>query len=267
MFEIGVFEDDERVAAAELHRRGLEVLSGSRRDALARRDAAGQRHAFDARVVDDAVRLIVRDQQIGVEPDGRARLDPKLLEGDRALRHDARVLHQQDVARHQMRTGDAGELVVGKVPGLDAEDHADRAALHMAFAEAWMELHRRQEALGVLGVIGEDARAELDLAARFVDALAHLQRHGVRQLVDLRMHQGGGFGDDVAPLGVCLVPPGLEAGRGGRDLALELLVGQFLELLQHFAVGGVDALVGHGLFLFSFIAREPRGVRDVVRPR
>ena len=72
------------------------------------------------------------------------------------MRHDAGVLHHQDVARHQMRTGDAGKLVVGKVPGLDAEDHADRAALHMGFADGRMELHRRQEALGVLGVVGED---------------------------------------------------------------------------------------------------------------
>jgi hypothetical protein len=36
------------------------------RDALARRDAAGQRDAFDSGIVDDAVRLIVRDQQIGI---------------------------------------------------------------------------------------------------------------------------------------------------------------------------------------------------------
>ncbi len=95
VFEIGVFEDDERVAAAELHRGWLEVLAGACRDASAGRDAAGQRHALDARVIDDVVRLIVRDQQIGIQTGGRARLDQKLLEGDRALRHDARVLHQQ----------------------------------------------------------------------------------------------------------------------------------------------------------------------------
>jgi hypothetical protein len=31
----------------------------------------------------DAVRLIIRDQQIGVNPEGRARLYPKPLDGDR----------------------------------------------------------------------------------------------------------------------------------------------------------------------------------------
>jgi hypothetical protein len=66
MLEIGIFENNERVAAAELHRRHLDVPSGSCRDALARCDAAGQRDAFDSGIVDDAVRLIVRDQQIGI---------------------------------------------------------------------------------------------------------------------------------------------------------------------------------------------------------
>ena len=111
-----------------------------------------------------------------------------------------------------MRTGDARELVVGKVPGLDAEDHADRAALHMGFAEGRMELHGRQEALGVLGVVGEDLRAELHFAARLADPLAHLQRHGVREFVGLVVHERGGLGDDDRPLGIALVPPGLEAG-------------------------------------------------------
>jgi hypothetical protein len=130
-----------------------------------------------------------------------------------------------------------------------------------------MEFDIRQETLGVLGVIGEDARAEFDLSARLVDALAHLERHDVRQFANLRVHEGGGFGDNFGPLSICLVAPGFEAGRGGRKSALEFLVSEFLERLQHFAVGGVDALVTHGLFLFSFIAREPRGVRDVVRLR
>ena len=39
--------------------------------------------------------LLVRNQQIGVQTRGRARVDPKFLERDRALRHDARMLHHQ----------------------------------------------------------------------------------------------------------------------------------------------------------------------------
>ena len=51
------------------------------------------------------------------------------------------------------------------------------------------------------------------------------------------MHDRRGLGDDDRALGVGLVPPGLEAGRGGGDLGLELLVGELVELLQQLAVG------------------------------
>ena len=96
------------------------------------------------------------DQQIGVEAHGRAGVDEQLFEGDGALRHAAGVFDHQGVAGHQMRSGDPGELVVGEVPRLDAEDHPNRAALHMGDAVGGVELHRGEEALGVLGVIGEN---------------------------------------------------------------------------------------------------------------
>ena len=72
--------------------RWLEILAGPRRDALAGCDAAGQRYAFDARIVDDVIGLIMRDQKIGVQADWRSGFDPKLLEGDRALRNEPACL-------------------------------------------------------------------------------------------------------------------------------------------------------------------------------
>src|ERR1700685_541485 len=138
MFEIRVFENDESIAAAEFHRRWLEVLSRARRDAPAGRNAAGQCYAFDTGIVDEFIGLIVRNQKIGIQADRRARVRPKLLEGDRALRHAACMFYQQDVAGHKMRTRDPRELIIGKVPRLDAEDHADGAALHMAVTERRM---------------------------------------------------------------------------------------------------------------------------------
>ena len=95
-----------------------------------------------------------------------------------------------------------------------------------------MELHRRQEALGVLGVIGEDVRTELHLSAGLADALAHLERHDVCEFVGPFMQQRRGFSHDDGPIGVRLVPPGVEARLGRRELGLEFLVGQFLEFLQ-----------------------------------
>ena len=155
------------------------------------------------------------------------------------------MFHHQDIACHQVRTGDTSKLVVGKIPRLHAEDHANRAALHMGFAVGRMELHWRKKALGILRVVGEDSDAELDLAARLVDSLAHFERHRASKFVGLRMQNLCRLGHDDRALGIGLVPPSLEAGRRGRKLGLELLVGQFIELFQELAVGGIDALVGH----------------------
>jgi hypothetical protein len=79
-------------------------------------------------VIDEVIRLIVRNQKIDIQTDGRARVDPQFLEGDGALGNAAGVFDDQDIARHQMGTGDARKLGVGKVPRLDTEDHTDRAA-------------------------------------------------------------------------------------------------------------------------------------------
>ncbi len=132
--QVGVVQHDERVAATQLHRRDLEILPGAGCHALAGLDAAGQGHAFDARVIDHTIGLRMRDQKVGVKTGGRAGFDPELLEGNRALRHDAGVLDHQHVARHQVRPRDAGQLVVRKIPRLDTEDHADRAAFHVRLA-------------------------------------------------------------------------------------------------------------------------------------
>ena len=90
---------------------------------------------------------------------------------------------------------------------------------------------------------------ELDLAAGLSDALAHLQRHGVGEGVGLLMQQLGCLGDDHRPLGVGLVPPGLEADLGGRQLGLELRGADVVEALDQLAVKGTKALVGHWISL------------------
>ncbi len=238
MFHIGVFQDDEGVAAAKLHRRRLKVLSSARRDASTGRDAAGQRDALDARVIDDLVGLVMRDQQIGIQADRSARFGQQLLEGDGALRHDARMLYQQNIARHQVRTGDPRKLVIGKIPRLDTEDQTDRAALHMAVTQTRMKFHRCQKFLGVLGVVGEDIGTKLHLSAGLADPLSHLARHDARERVSLFVEERGCLGDNDRPLGIGLVPPGFKAFRGRRDLGLELLVGQGLEFLQDLSVAG-----------------------------
>ncbi len=186
------------------------------------------------------------DEEVGIEAHRRARVEQQLFEGDGALRHDAGVLHHQRVAGHQVRPGDAGELVVGEVPGLHAEDHADRAALHMRFADRRVQLDGGQEAFGVPGVVSENPRAEFDLATGLADPLAHLLGHCVGEGVGLLMQQLGGLGDDHRPLGIGLVTPRLEAGGGGRNRRLQFRPRHVVEALDRLAAERIDAVVGHG---------------------
>src|ERR1700722_348188 len=66
VIEVGIVENNKGVASAELHRGHFEVFPGSCRNASAGCDAAGQRHAFDTRIIDNPIRLIVRDQQVRI---------------------------------------------------------------------------------------------------------------------------------------------------------------------------------------------------------
>ena len=172
---------------------------------------------------------------------------------------------KQDVAGHQMGTRDPRKLVIGEIPGLHTEDHPHRAALHVGFANGWIEFCGRKEALGVLGVIGENSGTELHLSASLADPLAHLQRHDARELIGPFMQDRRRFGQDGCPFGIRLVAPSFEASLGGRDLGLEFLVREFLERFQCLAVIGIDALVCHGLVLFKCHRAEAARCRRVGR--
>src|SRR5271157_5499261 len=82
---------------------------------------------------------MMRDQKVGVGARWRTSLQPKFLESDGALWNARRVLHHNDIASHQIGGGKAGELVVGKVPRLDAEEHAEGDTFDLSFARARLE--------------------------------------------------------------------------------------------------------------------------------
>jgi len=90
------------------------------------------------------------------------------------------VLHDHRVADHQVQPGDAGELIIGVVPRLDAEDHAERGVLDHSLTTGDCQILGRQEGLGVVGIIFEDVGADVDLTASLGDELAHLKRDVLR---------------------------------------------------------------------------------------
>jgi hypothetical protein len=167
------------------------------------------------------------------------------------------------IAGHEVRPGDTRQLVVRKVPGLDTEDHADRAAFHMRLAACRMQFDGCQKFLGVLGVVGKNARREFNLAAGFGDALAHFQRHCMREGLNLRRHQLGRLADDFRTFRIALVTPDVVGALRGRQHRLEVGIRNFVEALQHFAVGGIDCLIAHDVHPRVTSHKWMRPSRDV----
>ncbi len=218
---------------------------------MPRGQTTGQCDSLDARVVDYPIGLLMRDEEIGIESLWRARIGPELFKCDAALRHTTGVLHHQGIARHQVRACNAGQLVIGKVPWLDAEDHAYGAGLHMGFAKCWIELYRRKKTLGILRVIGKDVCAEVHFSARFVNQFPHLKSGEFGKLIHICPHQLCGSSNDLCTLGIRSFLPGLVTGRRGCNLLFELRIGQLWKLLDGFTVIRIYTFVCHFDFLFS----------------
>jgi hypothetical protein len=67
------------------------------------------------------------------------------------------MLHHQHITSHEVWASNAGELIIGEVPGFHAKNYTERTTFHMRFATCGMELDRCEEFFGILGVIGEYA--------------------------------------------------------------------------------------------------------------
>ena len=154
------------------------------------------------------------DEEIGVGADGGAGLAPEAFEGEGALGDAAGVFHHHDITRHQIGSGEAGELVVGKIPGLDAEEDAEGTAFDYGLTGLRVELLRCEEALSVLGVVGDDGGADRDFAAGLVDAFSHLERHRAGEFIDASTQKRSGFRGDGGAVGERGVAP-LGVARGG----------------------------------------------------
>ena len=243
--EVGIVEHDERIAAAQFHRGLLEIFSGSGRDTFSSFHAAGQRDAFDPGIVNHAIHLVVRNKQIGICTRWRARVPPQFFKRDGALRHTARVLHHDDIARHQIRRGKTRELIVGKIPRLHAKEHAERGVFNHGFARLRFENLRSEKILRVPCVVVENVRAQRDFTARLGDELAHFKCHRLGEFIRALAHDRGGLRDDDCPLGKSFVPPSFKTSCGSFNRCLQLRVREFFELLHDFTIGGIDTLITH----------------------
>ena len=79
------------------------------------------------------------------------------------------MLHQYDVAGHQVGRYEASELVVRKVPWLDAKQDSDRTALDGRLTCVALDGLRRKEPRSMFRVVVDDVGTQRDLAPALSD--------------------------------------------------------------------------------------------------
>ncbi len=228
------------MAAGDLGDRGAGALG------------AGERDALHARVGDDLLDLVVRGVDVHVGAGREARVEEDLLDRGGGLGAQLGVLEQDRVADHEVRAGEASDLVVREVPRHDAEQHPERRAADDRRAIAREELDRLvlEEVRRVVGVVLVDRRGEVGLAERLRDRLAHLAHDELRQLLAALGVQFADAADEGrALLDRGRLRPGAVRLVGRGDRGLELGVGDGVVGLDRLAGGGVGYGIVHRVCL------------------
>ena len=153
LVQVGIVQHDESVATTEFQCRFFQMFSSLRRHNGSCGFAASQCHSPNAGVFNDLRDLFFGKEKIGVSALGSTRVMQQLLKGQSALRHAGRVFHHHHVARHQIGRCKSGYLIVGKVPGLNAKQHADWAAFNHGLALGCYQLFWGQKLLCVVRVV------------------------------------------------------------------------------------------------------------------
>ena len=119
--------------------------------------AARQRDTANPEIVDQGANLFDTAKQVRVDALWRTGLFKQSGEGQRTLRHRRRMFEHHDVARDKLRAGHSGKLVIGEIPGLDRNQHADQLDDH---DRTWCFRQglRLQIFFGAIGVVLEDRR-------------------------------------------------------------------------------------------------------------
>jgi hypothetical protein len=173
----------------------------------------------------------------------------KGVEVERRLRHVGGVLEQAGVARHERRGRESDHLPERVVPRHDREHDTDRRVAGAGGGGVHRrrigERLRRQELLGVIGVVTHPFRALEHLGAGSGDRTAHLDGDDACDPVDIVFEQLRG---SLHPLGALREggrSQGSERRVGCRDPALDLGFVMRFERLLGLARERVDRRDGH----------------------
>lgn len=242
---VGGVEHDERVRAAEFEHALLQVPPRGRGDDRSGALGSCQRHTLNPGIGDDGVDLLVGGEDVEVSPVGQTRVEEHLLKCAGGERDGLGVLDDHGVAQHEVRDGEARDLIAGVVPGHDTQQGPDRAGLHDRTAlTTGHQLLLREQCGALVRVVVEDRRAVLDLVGPLGERLAHLQPHGRGQFAGASYEPGSRSADEIRAFGDGALPPAeVRRLRGAQDLG-DLGVGGVREGADQFTGRGIDDLIG-----------------------
>src|SRR6266542_4125336 len=102
-----------------------------------------------------------------VSASGRSRIGEELLKCKRALRYTRCMLHKEYIAGHQLRRGKSRELIVGIVPGLNADQHTERGVFKARVSDFRFDDLWRKEGLPIVCIVLKHGSAKFNLTTAF----------------------------------------------------------------------------------------------------
>ena len=174
LLNVGVFQDDERIAAAELEHRLLELVSRLLGHFAAGALAAGERDRANARIGDDRGNFVRANQERAKEIFRKSRVAEDFLDFERAARHVGSMFQDSRVPRHQRRGGEAEDLPKRKVPRHDGQYGTYRIESHVAARRFGLARLVGQESFAVLSIVVTGPGALLHFRFTLDDRFPHL---------------------------------------------------------------------------------------------
>jgi hypothetical protein len=261
--QIGVVEDDEGRVAAQFHRALLDRLRGLREQHATDLGRAGEGDLAHRRVrcelaADGACVVAGEHAEHARRHAGALR---QFGQRQRRQRRLAGGFDHHRAARRQRRAGLAGDHRGREVPRRDGGTHADGLAqrddaLRLLDARDHVAAH----AAGFFGEPAHEAGGVVDLAARFGQRLAFLERDQRGQVVLVLQHQLVPAAQDLAARLGGAAAPGAERGLRSLDRAPRLALAAARQFGEQDAVGRVVQGMTAVRRLRQPLAAEVRGL-------
>ena len=270
LVEVGIFEDDERGVASELHRCAEHVLSRQLHERNA--DGCRSREAELAQtlVTNNRVRYGTRRRrgEYVHYTGGDTALLENLDEIERRERGESRGLNDDRVAGCERRGNLAGSHGEREVPRGDEEARSDRHVRHEHPAIAFRRLGvATVDAHCFFTEPAQELRAVIDLAERLRKGLSHLNRHEQGEFILALLHLVERAAQNIATRSRAGLAPRLLCGNRSVECAYTVSRARIGNLGDEFAgrrVKHVERLAAFGIDPFAVDVELRGNLREEV---